>query len=101
MGGFTVSWWGNFSENTGEMNEVDLTLDYSMDVNDMISLSVGNILYDVDGAADTNELYAGVSLNTLLSPSLTVYYDYDEFDGNIYTVASIGHTIRNEREAGT
>jgi len=93
IGGFTVSWWGNLSENTGELNEVDLTLDYSLDLSDMVSLSVGNILYDVDGLSDTNELYVGVSLNTLLSPSLTAYYDYDEFDGNYYVVLGVGHSL--------
>jgi len=56
-------------------------------------VSVGNILYDVDGAADTNELYLGVSLNTLLSPALKIYYDYDEFEGNVFTVLSVGHTF--------
>jgi len=93
VGGFTLSWWGNMSENSGDMNEVDLTLDYSKDITDLVSVSVGNILYDVDGLSDTNELYLGVSLNTLLSPSLTVYYDYQEFDGNVFTVLSVGHTI--------
>lgn len=98
IGGFTVSWWGNMSENTGEMNEVDLTLDYSADLGDLVSVSVGNILYDVDGLKDTNELYLGVSLNTLLSPSLTGYYDYDEFDGNYYLVLGIGHDFEiNDR----
>ena len=91
VGGFTVSWWGNISENTGEMNEVDLILDYSADLGDLVSVSVGNILYDVDGLADTNEVYLGVTLNTLLSPSLTAYYDYDEFDGNYYLVLGVGH----------
>lgn len=93
VGGFTLSWWGNMSENTGELNEVDLTLDYTFNVNELVSVSVGNILYDVDDLADTNELYAGVALNVPLSPALTVYYDYDEFEGNLFTVLSVGHTI--------
>lgn len=87
---FTVSFWGNISENTGEMNEVDLTLDYSFAPCEMVSMSVGNILYDVDGASDTNELYLGVTLNTILEPTLTVYYDYDEFD-TIYTTLGVGY----------
>jgi len=93
VGGFTLSWWGNFGENSGELNEVDLTLDYTKEITDLVAVSVGNILYDVDGAADTNELYLGVSLNTLLSPALKIYYDYDEFEGNVFTVLSVGHTF--------
>lgn len=92
VGGFTLSWWGNMSENTGELNEVDLTLDYTFNVNELVSVSVGNILYNVDGIADTNELYAGVALNTVLSPALTVYYDYDEFK-TVFTTLSVGHSL--------
>lgn len=91
--GFTLSWWGNHNTDTGNLDEVDVTLDYTYDINDLVSVSVGNILYDVDGAEDTNELYAGVSLSTILEPSLTVYYDYDEFDGSVYTVLSVGHSL--------
>lgn len=89
---FTVSFWGNISENTGDMNEVDLTLDYSRDLSDLVSISVGNILYDVDGYSDTNELYLGVALNTILEPSLTVYFDYDEYD-TVYAALAIGHSF--------
>lgn len=90
IGGFTLSWWGNISENTGDMNEVDLVLDYSFDLGEMVSMSVGNILYDVDGISDTNELYLGATLNTILEPSLTVYYDYDEFK-TVYTTLGVSH----------
>lgn len=89
IGGFTASWWGNMSENTGELNEVDLTLDYTLGVTDMISASIGNIMYDVDidGEPDTtNELYLGVAVDTLLSPTATVYFDYDEFDSVYATI---------------
>lgn len=92
IGAFTVSFWANISENSGEMNEVDLTLDYSRDLGELVSFSLGNIFYNVDGVDDTNELYVGVTLNTILEPSLTIYYDYDEFD-TIYTTLGIGHSI--------
>ncbi len=92
FGSFTVSWWGNLSENSGELNEVDVILDYSTALGKNLALSVGNILYNVDGLKDTNELYLGLGLNLLLSPTLTVYYDYDEFD-TLYTTFGIGHDI--------
>jgi len=93
IGGFTASWWGNMSENSGELNEVDLTLDYTLGVTDMISVSIGNILYDVDidGEPDTtNELYLGVAVDTLLAPALTVYVDYDEFE-TVYVTLGGSH----------
>ena len=92
VGNFTLSFWGNLSENTGDMNEVDLTIDYSTDLSELISVSVGNILYDVDGLSDTNEIYLGVTLNTILEPSLKVYYDYDEFH-TVYTTLGVGHSF--------
>jgi len=45
----------------------------------------------VQGAEDVSEIYAGVSLNTLLSPALKVYYDYD--NEATYVAASIGHSL--------
>ena len=90
VGGFTMSWWANISEDTGNMNEVDWVLDYSTDLSDMFSLSVGNIFYDVDGVEDTNELYVSGTVNVLLSPALTVYYDYDEFK-TVYTTLGVSH----------
>lgn len=89
---FTASFWANISENTGEMNEVDLTLDYSTDLSDLVSISVGNIFYNVDGASDTNEFYLGVALSTILEPAVTVYFDYDEFD-TVYVTLGVGHGI--------
>jgi uncharacterized protein (TIGR02001 family) len=101
-GYFTVSYWTNLQLKTdkgegwesGETTETDIVLDYSRDLNDLVSISVGNIFYQLDGAEDTNELYLSLSLNTLLSPSLSVYYDWDkaEEDGLFYSL-SIGHDI--------
>ncbi|WP_303723059.1 TorF family putative porin [Malonomonas rubra] len=92
--GFTLSYWSNLDLDSGELNETDYTIDYSFDPSEMVSLSVGNIFYALDGAKDTNEFYLGVSLNTILAPTLTVYYDYDEADeaGMFYTL-SIGHDL--------
>ncbi len=97
--GFTLSWWGNINENSGNLDEVDLTVDYSFDASELVSVSVGNILYDVDDADDTNEIYLSLGLNTLLSPSVTVYYDYDEYD-SLFATASVGHTFDLASNAG-
>ena len=96
--GFTLSYWSNIQLSSddvyrsGEATETDTTIDYSFDVNDMVSMSVGHIFYALDGINDTAEFYVGASANTLLSPSLTVYWDYDEAtDAGLFFSASIGH----------
>ena len=90
--GLTISYWSNYQIDGTEMDETDLTVDYSYKASDLVTLNVGNILYSITGP-DTSEVYAGVSLDTFLSPSLTVYYDYDLFDGDVYVAGSIGHSF--------
>lgn len=91
--GFTLSFWSNYNIDDTKLDETDITLDYSFDLSDLFSVSLGHILYAVDGAETTGELYTGVTLNTLLEPTVTVYYDYDEFAGDIFVTASVGHTF--------
>ena len=101
-GAFTLSYWTNIqlsSESgegykSGEATENDLIINYSRDITDLVSISVGNIYYMLDGFDDTNELYLTVGLSTILEPSLTVYYDWDEAQKNgLYYTASIGHSF--------
>jgi uncharacterized protein (TIGR02001 family) len=100
--GFTLSYWSNYQARddegagfeSGEVNETDITLNYSANLNDLVSVSVGNILYALEGLNDTNELYGKVALNTLLAPSVTIFWDYDEAEEDGYFVsAAIGHTF--------
>ncbi|MBN2645339.1 MAG: hypothetical protein JXR59_07695 [Desulfuromonadaceae bacterium] len=101
-GSFTFSYWTNVQlandsaegYNSGEETETDIIIDYSRDINDLLSISVGNIFYGLDGIEDTNELYLTLSLNTILSPSLSVYWDWDEADEDgLYYTFSVGHDI--------
>lgn len=100
--GFTLSYWSNLQLSSdadegyvaGEMNETDLILDYSFDVNDLISMSVGDVLYAVDGLEDTHEFYVGLYLNAPLEPSLTISWDWDEADeAGLFYVLSVAHTV--------
>lgn len=102
MGAFTVSYWSNMQLqndkgegfDAGEMTETDITIDYSRDLTDLVSISVGNIFYALDGLEDTNELYLGVSLSVITAPSLTVYYDWDKAKENGFFYAlGFGHTF--------
>jgi uncharacterized protein (TIGR02001 family) len=105
--GVTLSYWSNFqligdsggapALDAGEMTETDLTFDYTTNLTDKLALSVGNIFYTFNVPGATNEAYVGLSLDTLLSPSLKVYWDWDKArsdnrDG-LFAALSIGHTF--------
>lgn len=99
---YSLSYWTNVQLSSdsaegyksGVATENDLTIDYSRDITELVSISVGNIYYILDGLDDTNELYLSASLSTILEPTLTVYYDWDEADENgLYYTASIGHSF--------
>lgn len=101
-GNFTLSYWSNMQLSSdagaglesGEITETDIVLDYSFDLNDLVSVSVGDIFYSLEGMKDTNELYLSVALNTILEPSFTIYYDWDQADEDgLFYSASIGHSF--------
>jgi len=105
--GFTLGYWTNIQTrnddidkdgvidlNAGEGNETDLTINYAIPVGEIATVNVGNIYYMLDGLEDTNELYVGATLNTLLAPSLKVYYDWDKAEENgLFYTASISHGL--------
>ena len=99
-GGFTLSYWSNWQLKSsddidaGEVTETDIILDYSTDIGDLLSVSVGNIWYALDGAEDTNELYVSATVNTLLSPTLAMYWDWDAADEDgLFFTFDISHTF--------
>lgn len=102
--GFTLSYWTNIQTKDdvvlgndvdgGNATETDIILDYTFSPIEMLSVSLGTIWYALDGADDTKEAYVGLALDTILEPSLTVYYDYDACEENgLFYTASIGHSI--------
>ena len=92
FGSFTVSLWANYDENSSEVTETDLTLNYTYAVGDMISLNFGNAYYVYDGVPDTNELYVAFNLNTLLTPTLKVYYDWDaSTETGVWATLAVSH----------
>jgi len=98
--GFTLSYWSNYQTvsgptlEAGETTETDIILNYSFTPVDLLTLNVGNLYYTMDNAEDTNEVYLKATLNTLLSPTFAVYYDWDiaTKTGLFYTL-SIAHTF--------
>lgn len=115
--GFTVSYWTNYQTITaekagleaGETTETDITLNYSMTPVEILTLNFGNIYYNLDGqpssggfaVEDTNEVYLKATLNTILSPTFAVYYDWDKSNktGLFYTLA-VGHTFTPMKNLG-
>jgi hypothetical protein len=91
-GGFGANLWANYDAGTKEHNETDLTINFSNSV-DKFSYDAGYIYYALDGSEnDTQEVYVTVGYDVILSPSLTVYLDFDEGDG-AFIVASISHSF--------
>lgn len=100
--GFTLSYWTNVQASSdegagltaGEASETDITLDYTY-ANDNFSVSVGNIYYLLDEPYNnTNELYLGLTLKTILSPTVKLYYDWDEAEENgLFYTASVSHSF--------
>src|SRR4030042_6799535 len=100
-GSFGANIWANYDSDKpeatssdtghGEFTETDLTLNYSFSVN-KFNLVAGYIYYALEGANDTQELYLSAGYDTLLKPTITLYYDFDEGNG-AFIVASIGHSF--------
>ena len=82
--GFGANLWANLDtdnpgNNSNLWSETDFTLSYD-GAYEKLGYGFGWIYYSVVGA-DTQEFYATMSYDTILSPSLTIYYDTDAFAG--------------------
>lgn len=102
-GAFGASIWANYdsdstvdegsgsSDSHSEVTETDITLSYTRTI-DKWTFGAGYIYYAFSGAPDTQEAYLSVSYNTLLNPTLTAYWDFDEGQGG-FVIASISHVF--------
>jgi len=107
--GFTANIWGNldtrpYYAGTGSTsyastwNETDLTLSYTKTLG-LFNLGAGYIYYalgplnkDAPDRADAQEFFATVSLNTILSPTLTAYKEVDHYR-NWYFLLGVSHAF--------
>ncbi|MCK9197884.1 MAG: hypothetical protein M0P16_12995 [Syntrophales bacterium] len=105
--GFSVNVWGNldtrpYFAGTGDTNyastwnETDLTLSYSKTLG-LFNLGGGYIYYglgalnpDAPKRMDSQEIFATVGLNTILTPTLTVYREIDHYH-NWYFLLGVSH----------
>jgi hypothetical protein len=103
---FTLSYWGNAQDrNTGysrsKVNETDLILDYAVPYKlpfaDKLAFNVGTQYFAVDGVNDTNEFYFKASYDTLLKPTLAVYWDnMAATRAGLFYTAAISHKLEIE-----
>ncbi len=99
LGELTASAWGNLetsdiNDEEGEFAEFDWTLEYANDMPhlDGASYAIGVIHYHFPSAGNTTELYAGLAIDCLLNPSVTLYRDVDEADGT-YVALGVAHGV--------
>ncbi len=96
--GFTAYYWGAFNDaDPGRWyEETDLGIEYGMDVLDgKLTLAGGALWYlylDGQSGKDTMELYGKATVNVLLSPYVSLFYDIDEFHGG-YLSFGVSHSF--------
>jgi len=101
--GFTLSYWGNaqnrYPDGTydrAKLNETDLILDYAVPYTlpylDDLKFNIGTVYYAVDAINDTNEFYLKASYDTLLRPTLAVYWDnLAATDDGLFFTGAVAH----------
>ena len=95
--GFSANLWGNLdtdpyeSEEDQNWNETDFTLSYGKGF-DRLSVEGGYVYYGLDGCDDSQELFLSLSLDTVLSPGLTVYREFDNYE-HWYFLLGISHSF--------
>ncbi len=96
--GLAVNIWQNIDTNywdtshdADNLNETDTTISYSHDFG-RFGLEIGYIWYALVQTDDSHEVYASATLNTFLSPKLTVYREFAHAPSTYITLA-ISHSI--------
>ena len=106
--GFSANLWGNVDTRpyysgtdpdksySSTWNETDMTLSYAKTIG-LFNLGGGYIYYglgalnpDAAKRMDSQEIFASVGLNTILSPTLTVYKEIDHYH-NWYFLMGVSH----------
>ena len=97
--GFLANLWGNLDTDPypdtapedSSWTETDFTLSYGKGFG-LLSAEGGYVYYGLDGADDSEEVFLSLSLDTLLSPGLTVYRDIDAYP-HWYFLFGISHSF--------
>ena len=101
IGDLTLNVWANLdttdvNDSDDQANEIDYTLDYSVFSWKGLTASLGAIHYAFPQAhaLDTTEAYLALDADVPASPTLTVYQDLDEHDGQ-YMTLGFSHTFED------
>ncbi len=88
--GFSLGFWGNYAIPDNEMTEADILAGYSHSF-DKLTLSAGFTYYTFP-SVDSTSMEASISagFDVLLSPYVTIYYDFGDGDG-AYIEAGINY----------
>ncbi len=93
----SLNLWGNMDLGDvnglgGELSEVDLTLDYTRETEELsFSAGVAHYAFPHTGATGTSEAYAAVAGGGILNPKATLWYDFGKVKGT-YLNGSISHS---------
>jgi hypothetical protein len=94
--GFALNLWGNLDTdneayNGSKWNETDLTFSYGHSFG-IVGLEAGFIYYALDGIDDSKEFYLSAGVDTLLTPTLTVYREVSKLQG-WYASLGLSHSF--------
>ena len=101
--GFSANIWANYDTNLHDsieeldnLTETDYTLAYEHDFG-MVSASAGYIYYALDQALDSQEVFVSATLNTMLSPTFTIYREFAHYPST-YMTLEISHAVALPRD---
>jgi opacity protein-like surface antigen len=109
--GLTLSYWSNLLTHdgnilgsafeSGDISETDITLNYSFTPIELLTFNVGNTFYSLENFEDTNEIYLKTTVNTLLAPTFSIFYDWDQSkETGLFYSLSVGHTFELMKNLG-
>ncbi len=101
--GFSANIWANYDTNLyksidtlDNLTETDYTLSYEHDFG-LVGAQMGYIYYALDQADDSQEFFASATLNTLLSPTVTVYREFAHYPST-YLTFEVSHSLALPRD---
>lgn len=94
--GFSANVWGNWDsdpylEGIDHWNETDYTLSYEGE-HGLLTFGAGYSYYEMHCSSDSQEVYLSLGLNTLLTPTLTVYKEVGH-DLYWYLLLDVSHSF--------
>jgi len=96
--GFSANIWANYDtdlyrtiDELDNLTETDYTLTYEYDFG-LVGTQLGYIYYALNQADDSQEFFASATLNTLLSPTFTIYREFSHYPGT-YLTFELSHSL--------